>query len=69
LAKVLNADLDDLLLLADKMSDDIREQVKKWPDAFHKIARLDDRPLDSLLAQNCWRKLRVVSLERRGVAN
>ncbi len=51
LAKVLDADLDELLLLADKVPDDIRERVKQRPDAFRKIARLDDRELDRLLAQ------------------
>ncbi len=51
LARVLDADLDELLLLADKVPDDIRQRVKQRPDAFRKIAGLDDRTLDRLLAQ------------------
>jgi len=51
LAKALDADLDELLLLADKVPDDIRQRVKQRPEAFRKIARLDDRTLDRLLAQ------------------
>lgn len=51
LARALDADVDELLLLADKVPDDIRQRVKQRPDAFRKIARLDDRTLDRLLAQ------------------
>jgi transcriptional regulator with XRE-family HTH domain len=49
LAKVLKADVDELLLLAQKIPDDIRQRVIERPDAFRKIAKLDDETLDKLL--------------------
>jgi transcriptional regulator with XRE-family HTH domain len=51
LAKVLGADEDELLLLAEKVPDEIRRRVVQRPDAFRKLARLDDRALDRLVAQ------------------
>jgi transcriptional regulator with XRE-family HTH domain len=51
LAKVLKADVDELLLLAKKIPPDIRERVIERPDAFRKIASLDDRMLDDILRQ------------------
>src|SRR5947209_14977113 len=50
LAKVLEADEDELLLLAEKIPADIRKRVIERPDAFRKLARLDDETLDRLLA-------------------
>ena len=50
LAKALGADEDELLLLAEKVHDEIRRRVVQRPDAFRKIARLDDEALDDLLA-------------------
>jgi transcriptional regulator with XRE-family HTH domain len=49
LAKVLRADADELLLLAEKVPDRIKKRVIQRPDAFRKIAALDDRALDKLL--------------------
>jgi transcriptional regulator with XRE-family HTH domain len=49
LAKVLNADVDELLLLAEKIPDEIRKRVIQRPDAFRKIAKLDDETLDKLI--------------------
>ena len=49
LAKVLKADMDELLLLADIVPDEIRMRVIERPDAFRKIAKLDDKTLDRLL--------------------
>jgi transcriptional regulator with XRE-family HTH domain len=49
LAKVLHGDLDELLLLAEKIPEDIRRRVLERPDAFRRIARLDDQTLDRLL--------------------
>ena len=49
LAKALGADEDELLLLAKKIPTDIRERVIERPDAFRKIASLDDETLDALL--------------------
>jgi len=49
LASALEADLDELLLLAKKIPADIRERVIERPDAFRKIASLDDGALDEIL--------------------
>jgi transcriptional regulator with XRE-family HTH domain len=49
LASVLGADADELLLLAQKIPEDIKKRVLQRPDAFRKIARLDDRGLDAVL--------------------
>ena len=49
LAKALGADADELLLLAKKIPADIRDRVIERPDAFRKIASLDDETLDSVL--------------------
>src|SRR3954451_7768719 len=51
LAKALDADEDELLLLAEKIPDRIRRRVIERPDAFQKIASLDDKALDRLLKQ------------------
>lgn len=50
LAKALKADEDELLLLAEKIPADIRKRVIERPDAFRKLARLDDETLDRLVA-------------------
>lgn len=51
LATALEADVDELLLLAKKIPPDIRERVIERPDAFRKIASLDDQALDEILRQ------------------
>jgi HTH-type transcriptional regulator, competence development regulator len=51
LAKVLNGDVDELLLMAEKIPDEIRKRVVERPDAFRKIAKLDDAQLDKLLEE------------------
>jgi transcriptional regulator with XRE-family HTH domain len=51
LAKALEADEDELLLLAKKIPAQIKERVLERPDAFRKLARLNDKALDRLLAQ------------------
>jgi HTH-type transcriptional regulator, competence development regulator len=51
LASALDADVDELLLLAKKIPADIRERVIERPDAFRKIASLDDGALDEILRQ------------------
>jgi HTH-type transcriptional regulator, competence development regulator len=50
LANALHADADELLLLARKIPDDIRRRVFQRPDAFRKLAKLDDEGLDRVLA-------------------
>jgi transcriptional regulator with XRE-family HTH domain len=49
LAKALKADVDELLLMAKKVPDSIKKRVIQRPDAFRKIANLDDEALDRLL--------------------
>jgi transcriptional regulator with XRE-family HTH domain len=51
LATVLKADEDELLLLAEKIPTDIKRRLIERPDAFRKLARLDDETLDRLLMQ------------------
>jgi HTH-type transcriptional regulator, competence development regulator len=50
LARVLEADPDELLLLAEKIPDAIRRRVLERPDVFRKMANLDDRRLDRVMA-------------------
>lgn len=50
LAFALDADEDELLLLADKIPVRIRTRVLERPDAFRRIADVDDATLDRLLA-------------------
>src|SRR5687767_6905073 len=50
LAKALDADEEDLLLLAEKIPEAIRRRFFERPDAFRQIARLDDGRLDRVLA-------------------
>jgi transcriptional regulator with XRE-family HTH domain len=51
LVKVLEASEDELLLLAKKIPEDIKQRVLDRPDAFRKIAKLDDEQLDRLLGE------------------
>jgi len=51
LAKALDADADELLLLAKKIPDEIKSRVLERPDAFRRIAKLDDGELDDLLRE------------------
>lgn len=49
LAKALDTDVDELFLLAKKIPEQIRQRVIERPDAFRKIANLDDETLNKLL--------------------
>jgi transcriptional regulator with XRE-family HTH domain len=49
LADALDADVDELLLLAQKIPEQIKQRVIERPDAFRKIASLDDDTLNKLL--------------------
>ena len=49
LAKALGAEEEELMLMAEKVPESIRRRVIGRPDAFRKLARLDDRALDRLL--------------------
>jgi len=47
----LDADADELLLLAKKIPEEIKSRVLERPDAFRRIAKLDDGELDDLLRE------------------
>jgi transcriptional regulator with XRE-family HTH domain len=51
LAEALDADADELLLLAKKIPEPIRRMVLSRPEAFRKLAALDDKTLDLVLAE------------------
>jgi hypothetical protein len=50
-AEGLEADADELLLLAKKIPEPIRLRVLERPDAFRKLVALDDETLDLVLAE------------------
>jgi HTH-type transcriptional regulator, competence development regulator len=49
LARVLDADADDLLILAEKIPESLKKRVMERPDVFRKLASLDNESLDKLL--------------------
>lgn len=51
LAEALEADENELLLLAEKVPPHIRQRVFERPEAFSQIAELDDKALDRLVNQ------------------
>jgi HTH-type transcriptional regulator, competence development regulator len=51
LAAALDADADELMLLAKKIPEPIRQWVLERRDAFRKLAALDDETLDLVLAE------------------
>lgn len=51
LADALSADEDELMLLAKKIPDHIRQRVLERPDAFRKFANLEDADIDGLLEE------------------
>ncbi|WP_430452732.1 helix-turn-helix domain-containing protein [Rhodopirellula europaea] len=48
LAGELNADEDELLLLADKVPVSIRKRIRQRPELFRKLARSDKKTLDAI---------------------
>jgi transcriptional regulator with XRE-family HTH domain len=56
LAVALDADETELLLLAKKVPPLIRDRVLERPDAFRKLATLDDASLDEVIRQVDRRK-------------
>jgi len=50
LAEALDGDEDELLILAEKIPDRIRQRVLEKPEAFSWLADLDDAALDNLIA-------------------
>jgi transcriptional regulator with XRE-family HTH domain len=51
LAEALDADEDELMLLAEKMPDQIRRRVVERPDVFLMLAGCDDKALDKVKVQ------------------
>lgn len=51
LAEALDADADELMLLAHRIPEPIRKRVLARPEAFRRLAAMDDKTLDLLLAQ------------------
>ncbi len=51
IAAALDADPSELLMLAEKIPEAIRRRVLARPDAFRKLALLDDVALDRLVEQ------------------
>src|SRR5438105_11096724 len=49
LARALDADPDELLILAEKIPDAIRKRVLQRPDVFRRLSGLDDEKLDAVL--------------------
>lgn len=49
IAAALEADEDELLILAKKIPERIRKRVLQRPDAFGRLAELDDKALDRVL--------------------
>lgn len=49
LAQALDADEDELLLMAKKIPADIRDRVIEKPDAFRTLAKLDDAKLEEII--------------------
>ena len=49
LAAELDADEDELLLLADKVPASIRKRIREKPEAFRALAGLDNSSLDELV--------------------
>ena len=59
LAEALEADVDELLLLAKKVPDQIRKRVLERPDAFRRLAALDDQELDTMLRRIARKQQKV----------
>jgi transcriptional regulator with XRE-family HTH domain len=51
LAKALDANVDELMLLAEKIPEPIRKRVLQRPDAFRTFATCDDETLDRLMVE------------------
>lgn len=51
MADALDVDADELMLLAHRIPERIRERVLARPEAFRRLAAMDDKTLDLLLAQ------------------
>lgn len=48
LAHELDADEDELLLLADKVPPSLRQRIREKPDAFRRLANMKDKEIDRI---------------------
>ena len=62
LAEALQCDEDELLLVTDRVPPAIQMRVLERPEAFWRIAELDDRTLDRLLDQIGSNRVHVKTL-------
>jgi len=63
LAEVLEADEEELLMLAERVPDRIRRRVLERPDVFGALASCDDKTLDKVMGTiggNATKKKRVI---------
>src|SRR4051794_21608798 len=51
LAKVLSGDQDELLLLARKIPERMKQRMIERPDVFRKMASLDDKTLNKIMKE------------------
>jgi transcriptional regulator with XRE-family HTH domain len=51
LAEALDADEEELLILAERIPEPVRDRVLQRPDAFRAFAACDDATLDKLMVQ------------------
>ena len=49
LAKALDANEDELLLLTNRVPEAIRRRIQERPEVFRRIASMDDRTIDALM--------------------
>ena len=59
LAEEIDADEDELLLLADKVPDALRQRIRERPEVFNAVAELDDKAMDQLMKQIARKRKRV----------
>ena len=65
LAKALDADADELLILAKKIPARIKKRVLQRPEAFRKLAGLDDEALDRVLQEADETSLEAQARQRK----
>ena len=59
LAEEHEADEDELLLLADKVPDALRQRIRESPEVFNAVANLDDKVMDQLMKQIARKRKRA----------
>ncbi len=59
LAGELKTDEDELLLLADKVPDALRQRIRERPEVFNAVADLDDKAMDQLMQKIARKRKRL----------